>query len=69
MEHYQKLIITQLNCVRNFRVIGIKEQSDGSVNYTLQSLLKDFGQSKSGSKIVIINSKEIENNPDKIKIH
>jgi hypothetical protein len=69
MEAYQKIIITQFNCATNFRVIGIKEQSDGSVNYTLQSLLKDFGQSKSGSKLIILNSKEIESNPEKFKLH
>lgn len=69
MNKFQKITITRLNCIENYRVIGIKTQLDGSVNYMLQSLLKDFGQSKSGGKLVIINSKEIENNPEKIKIH
>jgi len=69
MKPFQKLTITRFNCSTNYRIIGIKSQPDGSENYTLQSLLKDFSQSKAGSKLVVINSREIENNSGKIEIH
>lgn len=66
---FQKLTIIQLNERQNFQVVGITEFKDDSKLYLLASRLKDFGISKRGSRLIKINSIEIEKGNVKIEIH
>jgi len=66
---FDKLIITRFNGQINAKVIGVIPAPDGSNTYILQSLLKDFTASKSGSRIIRITSTDIENQTIKIQKH
>jgi hypothetical protein len=69
MEPFDKLIITQFNERINAHVIGIRPEPDGSETYMIQSLRVDFTPHKTGSKLMRINSKEIENKTVNIEKH
>jgi len=58
---FDKLVITRMNQQTHAHIIGIKPEKDGSVTYAVESLCKDFIRSKTGSRIMKINSKEIDN--------
>lgn len=66
---FDKITIAKFNDHINARVIGITPESDGSKTYTVQPLRKDFTPSKSGSRLMRINSKEIENKTINLEKH
>lgn len=66
---FDKLVITQMNEQINVHVIGIRPEPDGSITYAVESLRKDFIRSKTGSRIMRINSKEIESKSVNIEKH
>jgi len=69
MEPFDKIIITQFNERINAHVIGIRPESDGSETYMIQPLRVDFTPHKTGSRLMRINSKEIENKTVTIEKH
>jgi hypothetical protein len=66
---FDKLIITRMNERINAHVIGIRSEPDGSETYMIQPLRLDFTPHKTGSKLMRINSKEIENKIVTIEKH
>ena len=66
---FDKLIITQFNERTNAQVIGIRPEPDGSETYMIQPLRVDFTPHKTGSRLMRINSKEIENKSVNIEKH
>jgi hypothetical protein len=66
---FDKLVMTLFGEQINAKVIGVKPEPDGSNTYIIQSLLKDFTPSKTGGKLMRINSKEIENQTVNIQKH
>ena len=66
---FDKLIITERNQRTNAHVIGIKPEFDGSETYMVQTLRVDFTPHKTGSKLIKINSKDIENKRVNIEKH
>lgn len=69
MEPFDKLIITQFNERTNAQIIGIKPEPDGSETYMIQPLRVDFTPHKTGSRLLRINSKDIENKTVNIEKH
>lgn len=69
LQPLQKLIIYMDDKRQNARVIGIKPECDGSKSYMIEPLRIDFISFKNGSRIVKINSKDIEANKVKIEKH
>lgn len=55
-----KLVFTVKSERKNGRVIGIKNESDGTKNYLIQEVRVDFKPHISGGKLHLINSKDIE---------
>ena len=66
---FDKLIITRFNERTNAQIIGIRPEPDGSETYMIQSLRVDFTPHKTGSRLMRINSKEIENKSVNIEKH
>lgn len=65
----EKLIVTNGLSRQNGRVIGIKRECDGTETYFIEPLRVDFSSFKNGSRIMRINSKEIEANRIVIEKH
>jgi len=66
---FDKLVITRFNERINAHVIGIRPEADGSTTYMVEPLRVDFMRHKAGSKIMRINSKDIENKKLNIEKH
>ena len=66
---FDKLVITRLNERINAHVIGVRPEPDGSETYMIQPLRVDFTPRKTGTRLMRINSKEIENKTVKIEKH
>lgn len=66
---FDKLVITQMNERINAQIIGIRPEPDGSETYMIQPLRVDFTPHKTGSRLMRINSKEIENKTVTIEKH
>jgi len=61
LEPLEKLILTEpLKRPQNGRVIGIKPEPDNSTTYFIEPLRVDFGRFKNGSRIIRLNSKDID---------
>ena len=66
---FDKLVIIRFKERINAQVIGIRPESDGSETYMIQPLRVDFTPHKTGSRLMRINSKEIENKTVTIEKH
>ena len=69
MEPFDKLVIIRFKERINAQVIGIRPELDGSETYMIQPLRVDFTPHKTGSRLMRINSKEIENKSVNIEKH
>jgi len=66
---HDKLFVIQFNERISAKVIGISNEPDGSKTYMIQPLRIDFTPHKTGSKLMRINSKDIENKQVNIEKH
>ena len=66
---FDKVIVVEPFRRFNGWVIGIKPESDGSTTFIVEPLRVDFTPHKTGSRLMRINSKEIENNTVTIEKH
>jgi hypothetical protein len=64
-----KLVVTQHNRRQNGRVIGIKDEKDGTVTYMIEPVRVDFRPFTHGAKIIKISSKDIENKTVVVEKH
>lgn len=66
---FDKLVIIGFRDRTNAQVIGVKPEQDGSETYMIQPLRVDFTPHRAGSRLIRINSKEIENKSVNIEKH
>lgn len=60
LEPLQKIVMTMpLERPRNGRVIGIKQDPDGSTSYLIEPRSAFFGPLRNGQRAIRINSKDI----------
>lgn len=64
-----KLIITDRSKRQNGRVIGMKVEPNGTITYIIEPRRVDFGSYKNGSRLIRINSLEIETNKICVEKH
>lgn len=66
---FDKLVITNQSKRQNGRVIGIKNEKNGTVTYLIEPLRFDFLPFINGSRIMRISSTDIEINSVYIEKH
>jgi len=64
-----KLIVTRANKRQNARVIGVKPESNGTTTYMLEPLRVDFRSFTNGSRMMRINTHDIETKAVSIEKH
>lgn len=66
---FDKLFITQHEKRSSGRVIGVKIERNGTITYYIEPLRVDFRSFKNGSRIMRINSADIETKSVNIEKH
>jgi hypothetical protein len=72
MPHFEplsKLVVIHQNRRQNGRVIGIKNEADGTTIYMVEPLRVDFLPFTHGARIMRISSKDIENKTVVVEKH
>lgn len=69
LEAFEKLVITAKSKRTNGRVIGIKNEENGTTTYFIEPLRVDFSPFTHGSKIMRVSSTDIETNAVNIEKH
>lgn len=69
LQPLDKLIVTYLNHRQNCRVIGLKNEANGTRTYLIEPLRVDFLPFTNGAKFIRVNTTDVEQNRILIEKH